>query len=107
MPQAMKLSALDAPNPGPRLLVVDDEAGIVAALGDYFTGIGYTVDAVTEAGQAMDLLDRFEYAAIVTDLRLSAGNGDDGLGVLARARRKNPQAACIVLTAFGDADNER
>jgi two-component system, OmpR family, response regulator TctD len=91
---------------GLRLLVVDDEEQIVEALRDYFSGSGYTVDGATEAAVAMSLLDRNDYVAIVTDLRLSACNRYEGLGILAHARRRNPGAACIVLTAYGDTGNE-
>jgi two-component system response regulator PilR (NtrC family) len=42
--------------------------------------------------------------AVITDLRLSDGGRMEGLEVIRHARVRRPQGACIVLTAFGDAE---
>ena len=93
-------------SPGCRLLIIDDEEHITEAVNDYFTILGYLVDCAQDEKTAIDLLNLFEYAAVITDLRLSGCNRIEGLDLIERARAKHPLAACIVLTAYGDAENE-
>jgi DNA-binding NarL/FixJ family response regulator len=58
------------------------------------------VTAVATAEVALPLLHR-PWAAIVTDLRLP---GQDGLAVLAEARRLGSTAVRVVVTSFADKD---
>jgi DNA-binding response OmpR family regulator len=84
-----------------RLLIVDDEEHIIAALRDYFTVLGYVVDVADNENVARALLDRIGYVAVITDLRLSGGTRMEGLEIIRHARVRCPQGARIVLTAFG------
>lgn len=92
--------------PGCRLLIIDDEEPITGAVTDYFGILGYLVDSAQDEQAAHALVDRFDYAAVITDLRLSRGRRLEGLEIIEHARIRHPAAACIVLTAYGDAENE-
>lgn len=88
-----------------RLLIVDDEEHIIAALSDYFTILGYVVDVADNERAARALLDKIDYVAVITDLRLSGGARMEGLEIIRHARVRRPQGARIVLTAFDDPES--
>src|SRR5438105_9492164 len=79
----------------PMLLIVDDEKptreGLRAALGDRFD-----VYVAEDAATAMDLLEKENFAVLLTDFRLPH---DDGMKLISRAKSlKHPQV-CILMTA--------
>lgn len=94
------------PRPGRSILIVDDEEHITAAIKDYFTFLGYQVDCAGDETAAQALLDCFEYTAVITDLRLSGSDRMEGMDIVERVRNRQPTAACIVLTSYGDPANE-
>jgi DNA-binding response OmpR family regulator len=67
---------------GCRLLIIDDEEHITSALTDYFTILGYAVDFARDKNTARALLERFDYAGIITDLRLSGSGRIAGQDVI-------------------------
>jgi ornithine cyclodeaminase/alanine dehydrogenase-like protein (mu-crystallin family)/DNA-binding response OmpR family regulator len=93
--------------PGSRMLIIDDEEHITAAVTEYFMTLGYQVDCAQDAAAAHALLDRFDYAVIITDLRLSRSDRFEGFEILERIRSRCPQTASIVLTAHGYSENEK
>ena len=70
-----------------RLLIVDDEAAIRLALGEYFRRRGWTVDSAAEKEEAEALLACTEYAVVIADLRLTGIYGVEGLDVSADGTR--------------------
>lgn len=89
-----------------RLLLIDDEACIRAAMSEYFVGLGYVVDRAGDVDSALSLITRHRYRIVITDLRLSRDDRFEGLEILSFLRRRAPQADSIVLTAHGCADTE-
>jgi DNA-binding response OmpR family regulator len=89
-----------------KLLLIDDEACILAAMAEYFAGLGYDVDCAADDGAARSLVERHRYHIVITDLRLSRSDRFEGFEILACLRRRAPQADCIVLTAHGCAESE-
>ena len=88
-----------------RLLAVDDDRLLRMSLQLIFEEHGYEVDAVASLSGAMDSLDRRRYELVLTDLRLPDG---DGLEVIRYARRLDPQAKVILMTAsLEDLDEDR
>ena len=80
------------------VLVVDDEAGMRAALEANFRRDGWSVSTARGAEEA---LDRFRHAPcplVVTDMRMPDG---DGLQVMQGVREMAPSTAVIFLTAYG------
>jgi DNA-binding NtrC family response regulator len=89
----------------PAILVVDDEPTIRFAMQEYFTAREFEVALADDAATAVTLLGRRSFAVLIADLRL--GITDDGLHVVAHARRVAPATRIIVLTAYGNAELQR
>ena len=79
------------------LLLVDDDASVLRAIGEYFERIGYEVWRESTGEQAMDTFQRFRPDVVLLDLHLPDSNG---LVVLERLRREG--AAVVLLTGQGD-----
>lgn len=81
-----------------RLLLVEDDAGVREGMRNYLQGRGYEVDCAARVCEAKTLLARAGYQAVVTDLQLTAGEGAEGLAVVAETRRRWPGTRIILLT---------
>lgn len=84
-----------------RILIVDDSSAIRFALGLYFKGLGYDVDAAEGLREADAFLDRVGYQLAIVDLSLSGTFGCEGLDLISRIRGRALPAAVILLTAHG------
>jgi DNA-binding NtrC family response regulator len=82
-----------------RVLVVDDEAGMRAALEAHFLRRDWRVDTAANAGEALDKFRRGLHPLVVTDIRMP---GADGFSVMREARALAPHTAVILLTAFAN-----
>src|SRR5512142_1037769 len=91
-----------------RILVVDDEKGIVFALERYFAQHGFEVDTATDAETAQELLATRTYALAILDVHLS-GRTDvtEGLDLAATIRETAPGTAVILMTALGTPETEQ
>src|SRR4051812_24594251 len=83
-----------------RLLVIDDEEGIRAALSRFLRARGYEVTAVESAVSALDVLTNERYALALCDVRMP---GMTGLELVPRAHEADPDLAIVMLTAVNDA----
>jgi len=79
------------------LLLVDDDADVLRAIGEYFERIGYEVWREGTGEQAMETFQRVRPDVVLLDLHLPDSNG---LVVLERLRREG--GAVILLTGQGD-----
>ncbi len=81
----------------PMLLIVDDEKstreGLRAALEDR-----YEVYLAEDAQTAMELLEREDFAVLLTDFRLP---NEDGMKLITRAKSLSKPPICIMMTAYG------
>jgi DNA-binding NtrC family response regulator len=84
--------------PARQVLVVDDDAGMRAALEISFLRHGWRVETASGATDAIAKFRRGQHPLIVTDIRMPDG---DGFGVMREARALAPRTAVILLTAFG------
>jgi DNA-binding NtrC family response regulator len=82
-----------------RVLVVDDEAGMRAALEAHFLRRDWRVDTAANAGEALERFRRGLHPLVVTDIRMP---GADGFSVMREARALAPHTAVILLTAFAN-----
>lgn len=85
----------------PRLLLVEDDLSSVFAVRQFFAMNGYEVDCAAGPTEAVRLLDRQSYDAIITDLHLQPARESDGMRVAAYARLRHPRACVAILTASG------
>lgn len=91
-------------DPGPTILVVDDEPLIIDLIQAALEDGGYFVLTATSGPEAMQALDQDERRAIaglITDIRLGE---TDGWAVAHRARARNPSVAVVYVT--GDSSHE-
>lgn len=84
-----------------RLLVLDDEKGLLAVMEIYFRAQGWEVDCTAEREEAEALLSKHNYSAVVTDLYLSPTRQTDGLTLTQFIKYRCPQICVVVLTAHG------
>lgn len=81
-----------------RLLVVDDETRIMAALCNTLTEHGYETAGVASAAEALDTLKREEFDVLLTDMQMP---GMDGLALLREAQALDPYLVAIMMTGHG------
>ena len=79
-----------------KVLLVDDETGILETLQILFRGEGYHVVVSNTGRDALEALENERPDIVVTDIRMP---GVTGLEVLARAREVDPEMAVILMTA--------
>jgi DNA-binding NtrC family response regulator len=81
-----------------RILVVDDDASIRRTLAEHLTEAGYEVRAAADAEEALELLEEFDPALVITDVRMPGMNGLE----LLRQVRGGSDADVAVITAHED-----
>ncbi|HEX3557150.1 MAG TPA: response regulator [Thermoanaerobaculia bacterium] len=89
-----------------RILVVDDEEPILAAVREYFEPLGYGVDCARELEEAEALLAHVRYDLMIADLRLTGSQSAEGLELIRFVRERSPWTRTILLTGFGSAEVE-
>jgi DNA-binding NtrC family response regulator len=84
---------------GARLLLVDDEAGLLDLLKKYLERLGYEVDARTAPEEALALFeaDPHRYGLVLTDLTLPGLSGEQ---MLERMHALNPRLRAIVSSGY-------
>jgi DNA-binding NtrC family response regulator len=82
-----------------RVLVVDDEPAMRAALEANFTRHGWKVTTASGTREAMERFRSSPCSLVITDMRMPDG---DGLRVMQNVRALAPDTAVIFLTAFGN-----
>jgi two-component system, NtrC family, response regulator AtoC len=81
-----------------RILVVDDEEDLRAFCEAALATVGHEVTTAADGVEALEALARRRYDLVLTDLRMPRLDGE---GLLRRVRAAHPDAAVIVLTAYG------
>jgi two-component system NtrC family response regulator/two-component system response regulator HydG len=79
-----------------RILVVDDDAPIRRTFNEHLSEAGYEVRTAADAAEALELLEEFDPALVVTDIRMP---GMSGLELLRRIRQVS-DADVAVITAY-------
>ena len=94
-----------SPNPSPgaaHILVVDDEPDLRTLYELTLLREGYRVEAASSVAEARQHLGERRFDAVITDMRLPDGLGLELLQDLQAARRPE---RCVVMTAYGSAEN--
>lgn len=84
------------------ILVIDDEPDLRTLYELTLLREGYRVKAAATLAEALDLLGQQRFGAVISDMRLPDGSG---LEVLHLLRSGNRPERCVVMTAFGSAEN--
>lgn len=82
-----------------KILCVDDEPNIVAALRRLFRSSGYQVLTATSGAEALALLAQEPVNLIISDMRMP---GMDGAQLLETVRNGWPQTTRVLLTGYAD-----
>ncbi|KFB78230.1 MAG: Bacteriophytochrome cph2 [Candidatus Accumulibacter cognatus] len=96
--RALELPA-DPALPARTLLLVDDEAGILASLQRLFRREGYTVLAASNGAEALDLLAMHVVQVIISDAHLPVMDGSE---LLAKVRALYPDTVRMMLSGYTD-----
>jgi two-component system, NtrC family, response regulator GlrR len=81
-----------------RILLVDDDPGLLRLLSIRLRAEHYEVEAVESAAEALAALPRFRPDLVITDLRMESMNG---IGLLKEIQRQRPGLRVLLLTAHG------
>ncbi|MBD3426254.1 MAG: response regulator [Candidatus Omnitrophica bacterium] len=85
-----------------KILVVDDQVGIVSFLYDFFTIKEYDVLQATSGKKAIKLVAEEKPELVLLDVRL--GWGKDGIEVLKEIKEIAPDIRVIMMTSVADED---
>jgi two-component system, NtrC family, response regulator PilR len=86
----------------PRVLVIDDEPDLRTLYEVSLVREGYLVQSAESVEQALAALGQERFDAVISDMRLQDGLGLDVLRYLAQNQRSE---RCVVITAYGSAEN--
>lgn len=81
-----------------KILLVDDDAGLLKLLSLRLQSAGFFVETVNNGIKAMSKLTAFQPHLMITDLRM---DDMDGMTLFAKAHQKYPLLPVIILTAHG------
>jgi len=81
------------------ILLVDDEAGIRRVLGISLADRGYIVHTAGSGEEAMRLFEKNQPSIVLTDIKMP---DMDGIELLQRIKRRNPDTEVIMFTGHGD-----
>ena len=81
-----------------KILLVDDDPGLLRLLSIRLRAEGYDVEAVESAHKALSVLNRFSPDLVITDLRMDKM---DGIGLLRELQTRSPGLRVIIITAHG------
>jgi len=89
-------------SPPAQILVVDDEPDLRTLYELTLLREGYLVEAASSVEEAWQHLQANRFDAVITDMRLPDGLG---LELLQRIARHQRSERCVVMTAYGSAEN--
>ena len=84
--------------PKGKILLVDDDPGLLRLLSIRLRAEGYDVEAVESAHKALATLNRFTPDLVITDLRMDKM---DGIGLLKELQTRSPGLRVVIITAHG------
>lgn len=84
-----------------KIMIIDDEDSIRKVLKISLSHKGYEVITAEDGRQGIELFQRELPPIVLTDIKMP---GMDGIEVLSRIKKINPEAEVIVITGHGDMD---
>jgi two-component system chemotaxis response regulator CheY len=94
--QATRSARLPRTNFGARILVVDDDPGILSMVSDFLDMEGYVVHTATNGAEALALVECTAPRVILLDMRMPVL---DGWGVARALKARGEQLPVLVMTA--------
>ena len=84
-----------------QILIVEDNDTMRDGMVQILKKAGYIIHESTGGQQALTLLKEHEVDLVITDYKMA---GMDGLELLKRVKKKQPDCEVLVITAFGTID---
>src|SRR4029453_1468742 len=91
---------------GKRLLLVDDEEGILRPMSKYFREVGFSGVPARDVSEAQNALARESFDLLILDIRL-APSERGGLDVLRTLRARESETPVVVMSACVSHEVER
>ena len=85
-----------------RILIVDDEEIVRESLSAWLEKDGYTLATAPDGETAIDRIHKERWSILLVDLKMP---GIDGLHVLEEAKKSQPEAAAVIMTAYATVDS--
>lgn len=86
------------PNRSARLLLVDDDPGLLKLLGMRLSSEGFQIITADSGSEALRLLTKEAVSLVISDLRMDEM---DGLALFSEIQKQHPGLPVIILTAHG------
>jgi two-component system response regulator GlrR len=86
------------PQSSGKILLVDDDPGLLRLLSIRLRAEGFDVEAVESAHDALAIVNRFSPDLVITDLRMDKM---DGIGLLKELQTRSPGLRVVIITAHG------
>jgi len=83
----------------PKILAIDDEAGFVEMIGNYFSPRGYEVFTAQRGVSGLSIIERERPDVVLIDLKMPGIDGDQ---VFQQMCKIHPAGKAIMITAFKD-----
>lgn len=81
-----------------KVLLVDDDAEFLEVMGERLKSRGTEVYTASSAREALDLIDKQSFDAVILDLQMP---GIDGIDTLKKIKEKREELQVILLTGHG------
>jgi len=85
-----------------KILIVDDEKKMRHILQIILEQKGYLTEQAANGSEALELINKFHYAMVITDLKMPVMNG---LELIREIKKIDPDYPVVVLTAYGSIDS--
>ena len=82
--------------PGPAILVIDDDDEVRDAISAVLTDAGFEVTTATTGWEAVALVEEKRFDLLVADIRLPGGLS--GLEMAQHVRRRHPRLRCVFIS---------
>ncbi|HRI88643.1 MAG TPA: response regulator [Candidatus Hydrogenedentes bacterium] len=83
-----------------KILIVDDDPGVIDLLGAYLESRGYSVRTAKNGRDALVYLDDDQYDLVISDIEMA---GINGFELLRQTRGKYPRIGIILMTGYTEA----
>jgi len=85
-----------------KILIVDDQAGMRRSLSILLKKAGFLADEAENGEQAIELLAKDHFDAVIADLKMSPGTG---LDLLLYIKERYPSTEVIIMTGYGTVES--
>jgi len=86
----------------PLILIVDDDAAVVASLALLLKQAGYRTASAGSPAEALERAGRGDVGLVLLDMNFSrATTGEEGLALLATLKETRPETPVVLMTAWG------